>query len=154
MGRSLVLRIYIFYSFWPPLNSEKIWIFDSEINRWNHWKIFKKKVFSSRDSINTVRGYLSKSWNFIYVLTLSLIIWILCNELFLSQEYKSVLANCEGSLMKCLGGGGEPCNGLASHPGRGAVILLVSSCYRNRHNVRLDEPLGSYTDFTSLIKST
>ena len=59
--------------------------------------------------------------------------------------------------MKCLGGGGgggEPCNGLASHPGRGAVILLVSSCYRNRHNVRLDEPLGSYTDFTSLIKST
>ena len=87
----------------------------------NHWKIFKKKVFPSRDSINTVRAYLSKSWNFIYVLTLSLIILILCNELFLSQEYKRVLANREGSLMKCLGGGGcgEPCNGLASHPGRG-----------------------------------
>ena len=43
--------------------------------------------------------------------------------------------------MKCLGGGG----------GGGAVILLVSSCYGNRHSVRLEEPLGSLTDFTSLI---
>ena len=43
---------------------------------------------------------------------------------------------------------------IPSREGGGAVILQVSSCYRNRHNVRLDEPLGSFTDFTSLIKST
>ena len=28
------------------------------------------------------------------------------------------------------GGGGFPCNGLASHPG-GVEIILVASCYRN-----------------------
>ena len=30
-------------------------------------------------------------------------------------------------MMKCLGGGGGPCDGLAAHPG-GVVVLLVASC--------------------------
>ena len=44
-------------------------------------------------------------------------------------------------------GGGEPCDGLASHPGR-SRILLVASCYVNRDKLRPDGPLGSYADVT------
>ena len=48
-----------------------------------------------------------------------------------------------------LGGINSQCDGLASHPGRGGVeILLVASCYYNRDKLWPDEPLGSYTDFT------
>ena len=37
-----------------------------------------------------------------------------------------------------LGGGGrEPCDGLASHPG-GVEIRLVASCFRNRDKFRPD----------------
>ena len=46
-----------------------------------------------------------------------------------TQEYKwvHVLANCQGNLTKCWG---TTCDGLASHPGR-VTILLVVSCYGN-----------------------
>ena len=37
------------------------------------------------------------------------------------------------------------------HPVQGGVeIFLVASCYRNRDNLRPDEPLGSFADFTYL----
>ena len=45
------------------------------------------------------------------------------------------------SLPRCINGyrrhdaGGEPCDGLASHPG-GVEIVLVASCYRNRVKLR------------------
>ena len=42
-----------------------------------------------------------------------------------TQEYKSVPANCQGNLTKCWG---VTCDGLASHPG-GVAILLIASCY-------------------------
>ena len=41
-----------------------------------------------------------------------------------TQEYKWVPANCQGNLTKCWG---VTCDGLASHPG-GVAILLVASC--------------------------
>ena len=63
-----------------------------------------------------------------------------------TQVYKWVLAN------RMLG---KPCNGLASHPGGGGgvEILLVASCYRNRHKLRPDGPLGSYEDFTFTVQT-
>ena len=45
-----------------------------------------------------------------------------------TQEYKRVPANCQGNLTKCWE---VTCDGLASHPG-GVAILLVASCYRNQ----------------------
>ena len=48
--------------------------------------------------------------------------------LSLPQEYKKALVNCQGSLMKCKGGG-EPCDGQAFHPGGEVVILLVALCF-------------------------
>ena len=45
---------------------------------------------------------------------------------------------------------GEPCDGLASHPGWSRNIL-VASCYRNRDKLWPDGPLGLYTDFTFLL---
>ena len=51
-----------------------------------------------------------------------------------TQEYKWVPANCQGNLTKCWE---VTCDGLASHPG-GVAILLVASFYRNRDN----EPFG------------
>ena len=62
-----------------------------------------------------------------------------------TQEYKWVPANCQGNLTKCCE---VTCDGLASHPG-GVAILLVASCYGNRDKlrqscatrlVRLDQP--------------
>ena len=44
---------------------------------------------------------------------------------------------------------GETCNGLASHPG-GVAILLVASCYGNWDKLRLCGPLSLCADFTSL----
>ena len=43
---------------------------------------------------------------------------------------KWVPANCQGNLTKCVGGGGGrvTCDGLASHPGRVAMFLVVL-CY-------------------------
>ena len=49
-----------------------------------------------------------------------------------TQEYKWVPANCQGNLTKCWE---VTCNGLASHPG-GVAILLVASCYSNRDKLR------------------
>ena len=46
-------------------------------------------------------------------------------DALLSQEYKWVLANCQGNLTKC---SGVTYNGLASHPG-GVAIPLVASCH-------------------------
>ena len=43
--------------------------------------------------------------------------------------------------------GGYTCDGLASHPG-GVAILLVASCYRNLNKLRLCGPLGSCADIT------
>ena len=45
-----------------------------------------------------------------------------------TQEYKWVPAKCQGYLTKCWE---VTCDGLASHPGV-VAILLVASCYRNR----------------------
>ena len=47
-------------------------------------------------------------------------------SIFISQVYKWVSANL---LL------GEPCNGLASHPG-GVDSLLAASCYRNWDKLR------------------
>ena len=63
-----------------------------------------------------------------------------------TQEYEWVPAICQGSLMKCKGGGGQPCNGLASHPGRELWYFWslhtqeteISSCWS--------------TDFTLIMK--
>ena len=49
-----------------------------------------------------------------------------------TQEYKWVQANCQGNQMKCWE---VTCDGLASHPG-GVAILLVASCYGNRDKLR------------------
>ena len=49
-----------------------------------------------------------------------------------TQEYKWVPANCQGNLTKCWE---FTCDGLESHPG-GVAILLVASCYRNRDTRR------------------
>ena len=45
-----------------------------------------------------------------------------------TQEYKWVPLNCQGNLTKCWG---TTCEGLASHLG-GVAILLVALCYRSR----------------------
>ena len=45
---------------------------------------------------------------------------------------KWVPANCQGNLTKCWE---VTCDGLASHPG-GVAILLVASCYRNWNKLR------------------
>ena len=44
-----------------------------------------------------------------------------------TQEYEWVPANCQGNLAKCWE---VTCDGLASHPG-GVAILLVASFYGN-----------------------
>ena len=49
-----------------------------------------------------------------------------------TQEYKWVPANCRGNLTKYWE---VTCDGLASHPG-GVAILLVTSCYRNRDKLQ------------------
>ena len=49
-----------------------------------------------------------------------------------------------GKPTKCWG---VTCDGLASHPG-GVAILLVASCYRNRDKLRLCGPLSSCADIT------
>ena len=49
-----------------------------------------------------------------------------------TQEYKWVPTNCQGNLTKCWE---ITCDGLASHPGR-VAILLVASCYGNRDKLR------------------
>ena len=56
-----------------------------------------------------------------------------------TQEYNWVPVNCQGNLTKCWG---VTCDGLASHPG-GVAILLVASCYGNRDKLRRCGPLGS-----------
>ena len=61
-----------------------------------------------------------------------------------TKEYKWVPANCQENLMKCWG---VTCDGLASHPG-GVAILLVASCYGNRDKLRRCGPLGSCANFT------
>ena len=43
--------------------------------------------------------------------------------------------------------GGTSCDGVASHPG-GVAILLVPLCYGNRDRLRLCGPLGSSVDLT------
>ena len=44
--------------------------------------------------------------------------------------------------------GGNP--GMYKHPNQGGIeILLVASCYKNRHKLP-DGPLGSYADYTFL----
>ena len=48
-----------------------------------------------------------------------------------TQEYKWVPANCQGNLTKCQG---ITCDGLASHPG-GEAILLVTSWNNFRQSV-------------------
>ena len=58
---------------------------------------------------------------------------------FSAQEYKWVPANCQGSQMKCWE---ITCDGLASHPG-GVAILLVASCYGNWDKLRQCGRLGS-----------
>ena len=50
-----------------------------------------------------------------------------------------LLSQCLGNLTKYWG---VTCDGLASHPG-GVAILLVASCYGNRDKLRLCGPLGS-----------
>ena len=42
---------------------------------------------------------------------------------------------------------GVTCDGLVSHPGRVAIVL-VASCYRNRDKLRPCGPPGSCADFT------
>ena len=49
-----------------------------------------------------------------------------------TQEYKWVPANCQGNLTKFWE---VTCDGLASHPGC-VAILLVASCYGNWDNLR------------------
>ena len=61
-----------------------------------------------------------------------------------TQEYKWVQTNCQGNLTKCWG---VTCDGLVSHPG-GVAILLVSSCHGNRDKLRLCGPIRSYVDCT------
>ena len=56
-----------------------------------------------------------------------------------TQEYKWVPANCQGNLTKLLG---VTWDGLASHPG-GIAILLVASCQGNRDKLWKCGPLGS-----------
>ena len=57
--------------------------------------------------------FLLRSWARHFTLTVSLS----------TQEYKWVPANFQGNLTKCLG---ITCDGLASHPGGLAILLVVS----------------------------
>jgi len=50
------------------------------------------------------------------------------------------------------GVGGEPCNGLTSHPG-GVELPLVAFCYRNWEKLWSDRPLGWYVCKLVLIYS-
>ena len=50
-----------------------------------------------------------------------------------TQEHKWVPVNCWGNLKNC---GGGSCDGLPSHSGELAEILLAASCYRNRYKLR------------------
>ena len=45
-----------------------------------------------------------------------------------------------------IGEGGRGLRWLANPPRRGVKILVVHLCYRNRDNLRLNEPLGSGAD--------
>ena len=57
-----------------------------------------------------------------------------------TQEYKWLPANCQGKLTKCWE---VTSDGIASHPGE-VAILLVASCYRNRDiSSSSNGPLGS-----------
>ena len=51
------------------------------------------------------------------------------------QEYKWVLANCQGSLMILGGGGGLPYNGLVSHGGGGSSDTPSRLCYGNQDDL-------------------
>ena len=51
-------------------------------------------------------------------------------------------ANYQGNLTKCCG---ITCDGLASHPGV-VAILLVASCYRNQDKLQQCGPHGSCAD--------
>ena len=48
------------------------------------------------------------------------------------QVYKWVPVNCWGNLTNC---GGVSCDGLPSHSGELAEIILAASCYRNRYKL-------------------
>ena len=60
-----------------------------------------------------------------------------------TQEYKWVPTTSQGNLKNC--------DGLASHSG-GVAILLVASCYGNRDKLWWRGPLGSYADFIFFIQ--
>ena len=66
------------------------------------------------------------------------------------QENKLVPANCWGNLTKCWV---VTCDGLASHPG-GIAILLVASCYGNRYKLRLCADLYTNWLLTEATKAT
>ena len=75
--------------------------------------------------LSPVRVFVLCSWARHFTLTVPLS----------TQEYKWVPANCQGNLPKCWGGGGVTCDGLVSHPGA-VAILLIASCYRNRDKLQ------------------
>ena len=50
-----------------------------------------------------------------------------------TQKHKWVPVNCWGNLKNC---GGVSCDGLPSHSGELAEIVLAASCYRNRYKLR------------------
>ena len=56
----------------------------------------------------------------------------LLSQCFPPPRSKWVPANCQGNLTKCWV---VTCDGLVSHPGAVAIILVVS-CYRNRDKLR------------------
>ena len=62
-----------------------------------------------------------------------------------TQEYKWVLANCQGSLMKCWG---LPCDGLPSLPGGSSNIPSCFMLHRKLSKLSLAGPTGSSKDFT------
>ena len=55
-----------------------------------------------------------------------------------TQEHKWVPVNCWGNQTNC---GGVSCDGLPSHSGEQAEILLAASCNRNRY--KLEQPWAS-----------
>ena len=66
-----------------------------------------------------------------------------------TQGYKWVPVNCKGNRTKCWGEGAVTCNGLASHPG-GVAMLLVASCYKNQDKL-LQARLMTETFFFNFI---
>jgi len=72
----------------------------------------------------------STGWSLCHVLDKTLTITL--TVLLSTREYKWVLANCQGNLMKCWGI--ITCDRLASHPGR-VAIFLVASCYGNQNKL-------------------